>query len=128
MKRDENLTPNFKLSEFVREQDSLPPKEILTNLKALAGRLEGVRKLFGKPIKITSGYRTAAHQLELYEQGLTDVKTGGYHTKGMAADIVVVGVPPYEVQQTLKGWLGGMGSYDTFTHLDIRPYTARWHR
>jgi uncharacterized protein YcbK (DUF882 family) len=48
------------------------------------------------------------------------------HLSGMAADIVVPGMPASELQRFLRNWSGGMGSYAHFTHVDIRPYPARW--
>jgi hypothetical protein len=44
----------------------------------------------------------------------------------MAADIVILGISAEEVQRRLSGWSGGMGCYADFTHLDTRPYRARW--
>lgn len=119
MDRNTQLTHSFKLSEFVRAQDPLPSPEIIQNLYRLANRLQVIRDLIGKPIRITSGYRTPEH----------NKKVGGepnsYHLKGMAADIVIDGVAPGTVQNYLKNWSGGLGAYPDFTHCDIGP-TRRW--
>lgn len=121
MDRNAKLSPHFKLSEFVRDVDPLPPPAILANLKRLAEALEGVRsKLGGKPITITSGYRTQRHNAEV------GGSKGSFHLTGLAADIVVGGLSAREVQKLLADWPGGMGSYAGWTHLDIRPYKARW--
>ncbi|WP_448826708.1 D-Ala-D-Ala carboxypeptidase family metallohydrolase [Capnocytophaga bilenii] len=61
----------------------------MPNVKALAQQLEVLRAALGnKPIIITSGYRTPAH----------NKKVGGadnsQHLTASAADIVVKGVPP----------------------------------
>lgn len=121
MNLDDHITPNFKWGEFLRAEDPLPSSEILGQLRLLAQTLERVRTLFGnKPIHINSGYRTFQHNLD------TGGKPNSYHLRGMAADIVVQGVPPHEVQKELKSWIGGMGCYKTFTHIDIRPYRVRW--
>ena len=52
------------------------------------------------------------------------------HMKARAADIVVEGVESWEVadfaEQVLNG-RGGVGRYDTFTHVDTRSNgPARW--
>lgn len=86
--------------------------------------LEDVREYFGMPVRITSGNRCVK-----YNQ-----KVGGsrksQHLHSRAADFTVDNVPPHEVQEYLKskypGELG-IGSYDTFTHVDTRTIgPARW--
>lgn len=114
------LAPNFRLCEFLHGNDPLPPDWIIHNLTLLAHRLQGIRDLLGRAIIINSGYRTPAHN-----KAVGGVKNS-YHLKGMAADIVVPGMPAFEVQRHLSNWSGGMGCYQHFTHLDIRPYKARW--
>jgi uncharacterized protein YcbK (DUF882 family) len=116
------LSEHFTLKEFMSPDSDTVPADILANLKRLAKALEGVRKLLGnKPIHITSGYRTPAHNKAV------GGKHDSYHMRGVAADIEVEGWNPHDVQEELKSWSGGMGSYNTFTHLDIRPYRARWN-
>jgi uncharacterized protein YcbK (DUF882 family) len=118
--KDTNLSPHFKLSELLVNELNEPPLFILANLTKLAKALEEVRVLLGnKPIRITSGYRNNAHNR----------RVGGaynsYHTKGLAADITVEGMTAAEVQKILKDWNGGLGSYTTWTHVDIGP-KRRW--
>lgn len=120
MDRNTYLTPSFKLGEFLVNEKAIPAPEIITNLYRLANRLQVVRDILDKPITITSGYRNPEHNRQV---GGED---NSYHTRGMAADIVVAGMSPREVQQLLHNWNGGLGSYATFTHLDIRNYKARW--
>lgn len=114
------LTPHFRLGEFLHGDDPMPPPWILENITRLAHRLQVVRDLFGKPVLVNSGYRTRAH----------NARVGGasqsLHLSGMAADIVVTGVPAHEVQRVLKNWSGGLGLYSHYTHVDIRSDRARW--
>lgn len=117
---EQQLTPHFRLREFLHDDDPLPSDGIIRNLILLAQRLETVRQLFDRPILIHSGYRTPAHN-----KAVGGVKNS-FHLKGMAADIVIPGISAEEVQRRLNGWSGGMGCYADFTHLDIRPYRARW--
>lgn len=118
--RNRPLTRNFNLSEFLHGNDPIPTGEILGNLTQLANRLQVIRDLLGKPILINSGFRSEAHNQAV----------GGaphsQHLQGMAADIVVSGMPAHEVQAFLKNWSGGMGCYAHYTHVDIRPNRARW--
>ncbi len=44
----------------------------------------------------------------------------------MAADIVCPDLPAKILQLILIHWSGGLGMYNTFTHVDIRSKNARW--
>jgi uncharacterized protein YcbK (DUF882 family) len=120
--RKRHITPNFRWNEFIRDVDAIPPAPILRNLVKLAQALEGLRTVFGnRPISITSAYRTPEHNREVGGEAYS------YHLRGMAADIIIVGAKPSDIWKTLKDtWPGGLGTYPTFTHVDIRPYRARW--
>jgi zinc D-Ala-D-Ala carboxypeptidase len=71
------LSRNFELREFASRCGSF---QILVHPALIVG-LQELRDVYGKPIKILSGYRTIGH----------NARIGGapnsYHTKGMAADI-----------------------------------------
>lgn len=117
-----NLTPDFTLDEFMSLGDDVPPTvEVVRNLRNVANRLQLLRDLLGRPIRITSGYRSIKY----------NSKIGGapnsYHIRGMAADFIVDGMAPIEVQKYLENWNGGLGRYPTFTHVDIREEKARWN-
>ncbi|MBK8191075.1 MAG: DUF882 domain-containing protein [Vampirovibrionales bacterium] len=118
--RNIQLTPDFNLAEFLRPQDPVPAPYVLDNLYRLANRLQLLRDLLGRPIRINSGYRTIAHNQEV--GGVQNSQ----HLSGTAVDIVVPGLMPRDLQLILMNWSGGMGQYKTYTHLDIRPYRARW--
>lgn len=117
------LSEHFHLDEFVRPEDGPVPPMVLANLKKLAARLEEVRKHLGhKRIHVTSGYRTPAHNQAV--GGAQKSK----HLTGEAADVIVEDMTARQVQQQLETfWTGGMGYGRHFTHLDIRPYKARWN-
>lgn len=83
--------------------------------------LESIRSYFNKPIKINSACRCEKHNKEVGGE------PNSQHVKGNAADINVVGVPCSRVWAYLnEKHRGGLGRYDTFTHVDVRGYSARW--
>ena len=85
--------------------------------------LQKIRNHFGKAVTITSAYRTPKHNKSV---GGT---TYSQHLYGKAADIKVQGIAPKEVAayaETLLGE-GGIGTYNTFTHIDFRSTKSRWH-
>lgn len=61
------LTAHFDLEEFVRSNvatskgiDNTPPPDVVRRLWSVAGHMETIRALLGKPINIHSGYRCEA--------------------------------------------------------------------
>lgn len=136
MKPTDKLTPHFRVAEFFVhrfkfDQESWdwfvsrPPGERETleaNLLKLAICLEHYRVQFETPYIITSGVRCP----------LVNASVGGekgsYHQKAMAADGGPKGLSPAEFQRRLDPvWNGGLGSYRTFTHVDIGP-KRRWRQ
>jgi len=121
------LSDNFKLSEFECNDGSKTPQDVIYNLQLLAVQLQAIRDYTGKAITINSGYRSPS-----YNQSIGGAKNS-QHVKGKAADIVISGMHPHDTYNLLehlndKGIIkiGGLGKYDTFTHVDIRDYKARW--
>ena len=75
----------------------------------------------GRPIIVTSGYRTKSTNDTLRQQGIDAVRNS-FHVQGRAADIQIHDVPPVRVAalgSTLN--LGGVGVYAKFVHLDTGP-------
>ena len=109
------LTQNFRVKEFAGSD----PVFVDTELVAV---LQKIRTHFGKAVTITSAYRTPTHNKKV---GGT---TYSQHLYGKAADIKVSGVSPAKVAAYAETLLscGGVGRYDTFTHIDVRSTKARW--
>lgn len=86
-----NLTPHFKLEEFIKSAtaaskgiDNTPPPAAIHNLKNLCvGVLEPLRALVARPVMIRSGYRS--RELNAEVGGVHDSQ----HVDGEAADIEV---------------------------------------
>ncbi len=90
---------------------------------ALLRVLEEVREHFGKSTTINSAARCASHNEAI------GGAAGSKHKLGIAADIVVSGVSPSEVYDYIDSEYPnyyGLGSYETFTHVDVREGKARW--
>ncbi len=120
------LAPSFAVREFrCRDgSDTVMVDEALTVL------LQCIREHFGKPVTITSGYRTAEH----------NAKVGGakssQHLLGRAADIQVADTSVEDVaayaESLMPAW-GGVGRYPVKTgrakgwvHVDTRANKSRW--
>lgn len=121
------LTKNFSKSEFECKCGCEMPNNIFKNIKELAKHLQSLRDKFGKPIKINSAYRCEKHN------SIIGGSKNSQHKKGLAADIVVKDKKPLDVYnfidniQKMDMFIkGGLGKYNTFTHVDIRGYLARW--
>lgn len=119
------LSENFKSSEFACQGKGCCSKVLVD--EKLVGYLQNIRDHFGSAVTITSGYRCAKHNKAV------GGASGSYHTKGMAADIMVKGVKP-EAVATYAESLGikGIGLYETsrdgyFVHVDTREKKSYWY-
>ena len=102
---DKLLSPHFRVREFAC-RDGADLVKIDTDL-----------------VTVNSGYRTAS-----YNQKVGGARAS-QHLLGRAADIQVSGASPLLVGQIAEYYLGGhggIGVYQTFTHVDTRTARARW--
>ena len=76
--------------EFYKEA----PIEHHINLAKLLARLNEFREAYGKPLRVTSGYRSMNKHLEIYaKKGITDqskIPMKSNHLFGLAADLVPI--------------------------------------
>ena len=121
------LSKNFTQKEFNSKDGASMPDEVLRNIQLLSEQLQIIRDYTGKSITINSGYRSPGHNASI--GGVSNSQ----HVLGKAADIVIDGMSPADTYALIeylndKGVIkiGGLGSYNTFTHVDIREKTARW--
>ena len=115
-----DLSKNFSRHEFKCKCGNCeqigPDPQLVIELQAL-------RDYFDAPVTIHSGHRCPA-----YNARVKGAK-GSQHLKGTAADISVKGITHNTVQRYLLRKYPnqyGIGRYNTFTHLDVRPWKARW--
>jgi uncharacterized protein YcbK (DUF882 family) len=130
------LTKNFTQKEFNSKDGSTMPNEVLENIKKLTQQLQIIRDYTGKSITINSGYRSPEHNRSIggaYKIVNGKRKETSQHVFGKAADIVIDGMKPADTYALIeylndKGVIkiGGLGHYNTFTHVDIREGKARW--
>lgn len=83
-------------------------------------RLQSLRDKYGKPMRITSGYRCPDHPAEAHRR---DTGRLGPHTTGMAADIAIQGNEAYSLLRlAMQMGFTGIGVQQTgdkrFLHLD----------
>lgn len=75
----------------------------------------------GRPILVTSGYRTRVTNESLITRGV-DAARNSFHLRGRAVDIQIPGVSPSILAELgVSLGLGGVGVYATFVHLDTGP-------
>lgn len=108
---------NFKLVEFASRDGA----DVLLIHPALMLLLWHLRAHFGRPVTINSAYRTRTHNRAV--GGSTDSR----HLYGLAADIFIKGIHPDDVAAYCESiGVGGVGRYDTFTHVDVWGSGRRW--
>ncbi|CAB4195374.1 Peptidase M15A, C-terminal [uncultured Caudovirales phage] len=97
-----NLSQNFNLDELCRSQiaidcgiDNTPDSDaVVENLKLLCEKvLQPIRDHYGKPVKVSSGYRSEEINTLARGSRVSD------HILGFAADIEIPGVPNAELAQ-----------------------------
>lgn len=113
------LSKNFYSTEFDCKCNYVDCK--LTKVDSrLVEYLQSKRESVKIPIKINSGFRCLKH----------NVNIGGaknsFHTKGMAADIILNGAKIRDYLIYFKD-SKGLGIYNTFLHIDMRDVRARWY-
>ena len=116
------LTKDFSSNEFDCKCSNSSCKTTLIDLEHVI-TLQKLRDLVG-PLKITSGFRCKKHNKSV---GGSDTSQ---HLKGTATDIQSKRIQPNIIQATADVMFNGVGSYDTFTHVDSREGTlkARWNQ
>ena len=109
------------------EQNSLPPEELWDNLVPCLNLMDTLRHYIKRPIRLTSIYRSP----DFNRKGVGGSRRS-YHMQNCAIDFQVDGMTPNAAfNQLLKmrkagAFIGGLGQYPTFTHVDTRDKIATW--
>ena len=100
----------FKVAEMLKSEtadknkiQNTPSAEIEQNIEELLGVLDGLREFYGKPIRITSGFRCT----ELNK--LVGGSSTSAHVIGYAADLQPVQGSFEEFKASVIDWLGKSG-------------------
>lgn len=108
-------------------KNNYPPRELWENIAPTARLIDRLRARLGRPIAITNAYRAPE-----YNSCIGGVAKS-QHKRFSAVDIKVKCVPPFEVAETLRTmrddeflFSGGIGRYNTFTHVDTRGVNVTW--
>ena len=125
MNKLEKITNDFKWGEFFSGDIKLglksiePPLKYYSKILQMAEELQIVRDYIKSKIIINSGWRTK--EWNAHEKGVKN----SYHCQGLAVDIRVVGMKPYDLAiyvaklTEFKGY--GINIKKEFLHIDLRP-------
>jgi uncharacterized protein YcbK (DUF882 family) len=125
---------HFKASELEwyftkkrgRVSNKPPAIELWQNIIPTLRILDRLREETGRAITITSTYRDKPYNRAI---GSGD---GSQHVQFRAVDFTVAGMSPGMVANKLRAmrdrgeWIGGLGKYPTFCHIDTRAGNASW--
>ena len=93
------------------------------NPKLVKGLIH-VSTAVGQKLKVTSGYRSPAYNKSV------GGATGSQHLLGNAADVLIKGIGRRQLINAVESYPdfknGGIGKYNSFIHMDVRNYVARW--
>ena len=124
---------NFDFREFYCPTVVGLSPVVRANVAILAKELQVFRDLVGRPVQVSSGWRSPAHN-----ERVGGVKNS-QHLTGKAVDFRVSKMTGPEIYHAIEALIkagkmreGGLGCYDTWCHYDIRedldgnPKKARW--
>lgn len=115
---NDNVGKHFKVKEFACQDGS----QVVFVDDYLVSILDILRNKIGKPVIITSGYRTPTRN------SMVGGAKYSYHMRGMAADIRVNGMTAKEIANKLNKIIPygcGIIVYNTWVHIDTRDKTYR---
>lgn len=124
--RSAKLSANFTVGELVTSGGQ--PADIARISPALVRCLQAIRDRLGRPVSISSGYRSWARNVALY-RGRGSAPTYSRHCSGQAADISVTGMSGLDLAKAALDACGrdiAVGIGATFAHVDVRGTWARW--
>lgn len=103
-----------------------PPRELWPNIIPALKVLDIAREKLGEPLRLTSIYRAPAYNLAIGGE------KGSYHQHFVACDVQSDRVSARGIYRVLAdmraehAFVGGLGKYPSFVHVDTRGYNATW--
>ena len=123
----EQLSENFRKSEFECRDGTGVPEDLMDNLKELVENLQIIREHIDMPMRVISGYRSPKYNRKIKGARRSQ------HMLARAADLKVKGLTAKELREIIitlikdgKIKKGGVGLYTSFVHYDTRGRNARW--
>jgi uncharacterized protein YcbK (DUF882 family) len=122
-------TKDFTWNELLRTQNrniDMSSRQILENLKSSVDVLQNYRNEIGRPITITSSWRTPSEQQRLRSTGRKPSDTS-LHLEGLALDFEVQGKPLGEVHKFLDSVHVGEVEYgNDYTHISLPTFSKNY--
>lgn len=111
-------------------EDQTP--EVQSNLQILLERINKIRAEWGKPMRVTSGFRAMADHLRIYKaKGITDLKRIPMKSKHLIGAAVDIYDPKQELQKWCKAnepslvkaglWMEDFSATPTWCHFQMMP-------
>jgi hypothetical protein len=100
-----------------------PPRGLWPSLLAVVKVADEARHRLGKPLRITSGFRSVA-----YNRAIKGA-VGSFHTKAAALDLAGSPATLHKILTQMRSeglFRGGIGRYKTFCHVDVRGKNVDW--
>jgi len=101
-----------------------PPDRLIHDIVPCAIVLDRIREDYGSAIVINSCYRSPAYNRSI------GGASQSYHMKFVACDITGYSISRlHRIAKDLRNqgmFLGGIGRYNSFVHVDTRGYNATW--
>ena len=125
----QGFPPNFSEAELNCNSGAECPYP--DRLRNLAWTLQTIREYYGKPIRVNSGYRSPEHNAKIggvrNSQHVQALAADLAPTTGKAEDLDRLTAVVSGLAATGKIPNGGIGTYKTFVHYDMRSSgPARW--
>lgn len=127
------ISDTFIAAEFACHDGSPTPPAFIPRLEQLHGALMKIRAACEAKLGIktelilVSGYRSLAHNTKVGGEPKSlhmEAKAGDVKVRGLSPDFVAEIAMRLQVEGKIP--MGGVGRYNTFTHVDIRGTRARW--
>jgi hypothetical protein len=124
--RSTKLAHNFSVGELASSGGRASDRARISC--ELVACLQRLRDRMGRPVVVTSGYRSYQRNVEIY-RARGKKPTASQHSSGRAADIRISGMSGLEIAKLAMELCGtsiGVGVGRSFAHVDVRGRWARW--
>ncbi len=124
--RGQKLSRSFSVGELASSGGRADDRARIS--PALVQCLQAIRDRAGRPVKVTSGYRSWSRNVEIYRRA-GKAPTRSRHCSGQAADITISGLSGMQIAKLAVESCGrhiGLGVGNTFAHIDVRGSWTVW--